>query len=86
MAMNGHADVQFANTVTSQIGVAGNTATFSGQGTLNGQSGYTFTVTAKDGGVTGSGLDTVSIAIAGPNSYSYTVSGNIVGGDIVVTP
>ena len=76
--------VQFASTGTSQISVNGNSATFSGQGTLNGTAGYTFTVTAKDGGNAGSGLDTVSIAITGPNNYSYTVNSIIVGGDIVV--
>ena len=78
--------VQFVSTRTSQISVSGKTATFAGQGTLNGQSGYNFTVNAKDGGVAGSSLDTVSIAVTGPNSYSYTVNGTIVGGDVVVTP
>ena len=76
--------VQFASTTTSQIAVNGNTATFSGQGKLNGVAGYNFTVTAKDGGGVGSGLDTVSIAITGPSNYSYSVNGTIAGGDIVV--
>ena len=62
----------------------GNTATFSGQGKLNGVAGYSFAVTSKDGGGVGSGLDTVSIAITGPNNYSYSASGAIAGGDIVV--
>jgi len=77
--------VQFASTSTDQISVNGNTAMFSGQGKLNGVAGYSFTVTAKDGGAVGSGLDTVSITITGPNNYSYTVTNStIVGGDIVV--
>jgi hypothetical protein len=78
--------VQFASTSITQISVNGNTATFSGQGTLNGQAGYNFTVTAKDGGGPGSGLDTVSVAITGPNNFSYSANGTIVGGDIVVKP
>jgi hypothetical protein len=76
--------VQFASTTTSQISVNGNTSTFSGQGALNGNVGYNFTVTAKDGGGVGSGLDTFSVAITGPNNYSYSVNGTIAGGDIVV--
>jgi hypothetical protein len=76
--------VQFASTSTSQIAVNGKTATFSGQGTLNGKAGYSFAVTAKDGGAAGSGLDTVSITITGPNNYSYSANGSIAGGDIVV--
>lgn len=76
--------VQFVSTTTSQIAVNGTTATFSGQGNLNGQAGYSFTVTAKDGGGVGSGLDTVSISLTGPNKYSYAANGTIAGGDIVV--
>jgi hypothetical protein len=76
--------VQFASTATSQISINGNSATFSGQGNVNGQTGYTFTVTATDGGAAGSGLDTVSIAITGPNNFSYSAAGTIAGGDIVV--
>jgi hypothetical protein len=70
--------------MTSQISVNGNSATFSGQGNLNGQTGYGFTVTARDGGGPGSGLDTVSIAITGPNDFSYSAAGAMSGGDIVV--
>lgn len=76
--------VQFVSTVTSQISVSGTTANFSGQGTLNGKSGYNFAVTATDGGAAGSGLDTVSITITGPSNYSYSVNANVVGGDVVV--
>jgi hypothetical protein len=76
--------VQFASTVTSAIALSGNTATFSGQGTLNGQAGYSFTVIAKDGGGPGSGLDYVALTITGPNGYSYSVAATVIGGDIVV--
>jgi hypothetical protein len=75
---------QFSSTTTSQISVNGNSATFSGQGNLNGQTGYSFTVTATDGGGAGSGMDTVSIAITGPNNFSYSAAGTMAGGDIVV--
>jgi hypothetical protein len=78
--------VQFASTTTSQISVTGNTATFVGLGAVNGQTGYTFSVTATDGGPPGSGLDSISISITGPNNYGYAVSANILGGDIVVNP
>ena len=77
-------NVQFASTNTLQISVNGSTATFSGQGTLNGQTGYAFAVVAKDGGGVGSGLDTISLTITGPNNYSYTANASVVGGDIVV--
>ena len=40
--------VQFASAVTSEISISGDTATFSGQGMLNGQAGYSFSVTATD--------------------------------------
>jgi len=76
--------VQFVSASTSQISLSGNTATFSGVGNLNGQTGYNFIVTAKDGGGVGSGLDTVSIVITGPNNYAYSVNGAIVGGDVVL--
>ncbi|MFL6447907.1 MAG: SBBP repeat-containing protein [Bryobacteraceae bacterium] len=76
--------VQFVSTTISQISAMGTSATFSGTGNLNGQSGYNFTVTARDGGGTGSGLDTASITIAGPNNFAYSSAGTMVGGDIVV--
>ena len=78
--------IQFASTLTSKVSVTGTTATFSGQGTLNGQAGYNFTVTARDGGSAGSGLDSVAVTITGPNNYLYSVASTIVGGDIVVHP
>jgi pimeloyl-ACP methyl ester carboxylesterase len=77
--------IQFISTSTTEISVSGKSTTFSGQGRLNGQNGYLFSVTAQDGGGPGSRLDTVSISITGPNSYAYSVSGTILGGNIVVT-
>ena len=76
--------VQFVSTVTSAISISGNTATFSGQGTLNGQAGYSFTVNATDGGGPGSGLDTVTVKITGPKAYSYSANATVVGGDVIV--
>jgi hypothetical protein len=77
--------IQFLSTTVSQISatVAG-FAVFSGEGTLNGQPGYTFTVGATDGGGAGSGLDTVLIQIFGPNNFTYNAPATIAGGDIVV--
>jgi len=43
-------------------------------------------VTATDGGGPGSGLDSVSIAITGPNNFSHSKNGTILGGDIIVKP
>lgn len=76
--------IQFVSTTVSQISATGSFATFSGQGTLNGQAGYTFTVSATDGGGAGSGLDTVLIQIFGPNNFTYNAPATIAGGDVVV--
>jgi RHS repeat-associated protein len=78
--------VQFSAATISQISVNNSTVTFGGQGSLNGKAGYNFQVTATDGGGPGSGLDAVGITITGPNSYSYSAGGTIVGGDIVIKP
>jgi sugar lactone lactonase YvrE/pimeloyl-ACP methyl ester carboxylesterase len=77
--------VQFISTTTTQVSVLSKTAHFSGQGTLNGKAGYSFSVTTTDGGSAGSGLDSVSISITGPNNYSYTAGSSISGGDIIVS-
>jgi hypothetical protein len=53
---------------------------------LNGTAGYTFTVSATDGGGAGSGLDTVLIQLFGPNNFTYNAPATIAGGDIVVHP
>jgi hypothetical protein len=75
---------QFVSTTVSQVSATGGFATFSGEGALNGQPGYTFTVTATDGGGAGSGLDTILIQILGPNNFTYNAPATIAGGDIVV--
>ena len=76
--------VQFVSTAISKVSVDGQTATFSGEGTLNGLTGYNFAITAKDGGGPGTGLDEISIAITGPGKFLYSVKAAIMGGDIVV--
>ena len=63
--------------ITSYSG-SGNTRTFSGSATINGQSGYTFTVTATDNGNPGAGKDTFSIKM----SNGYSASGVLGGGNI----
>jgi hypothetical protein len=78
--------VKFASTSISQISVSGTFATFSGEGTVNGQTGYMFTVSATDGGGAGSGLDTILVQISGPNNFTYNAPATIAGGDIVVRP
>jgi hypothetical protein len=74
--------VKFASSDVSKISVTGSFATFSGDGSLNGQAGYTFTVSATDGA--GVGSDTVLVQIAGPNNFAYNAPATITGGDIVV--
>jgi hypothetical protein len=78
--------IQFFSTITSKISVSGNTASFSGSGTLNGRIGYSFSVSTADGGSAGSGLDTIAITISGPDGYSYQAQATVVGGDVVVHP
>ncbi len=65
--------------ITSYDGdVKTSTRTFSGQATINGESGFTFTVTVTDNGEPGRGADTFSIEI----SNGYTASGVLAGGNI----
>jgi hypothetical protein len=83
--VNSGQSLQFVSTTVSQISATvSGFATFSGEGTLNGQPGYTFTVGVTDGGPAGSGLDTVLVQIAGPNNFTYNAPATIAGGDIVV--
>jgi len=76
--------VQFVSTLISRFSVLDDIASFSGEGTLNGQSGFSFAVVAAAGGALGAG--TVSINIIGPNNYSYAANGTLAGGGIVVQP
>ncbi len=65
--------------------VTGNTATFSGPCTMNGIAGYNYTVTVVDNGTPGSGADTFSIRVTGPNSLNYNASGTIASGDYTIS-
>jgi hypothetical protein len=57
--------------------------TFSGAGSLDGVSGYTFVVTATDQGEPGVGLDTFSLVVRdGTNAVVINVSGAIAGGNV----
>jgi len=78
--------VQLISSKITQITISGNTATFSGQGAVNGQLGYNFTVSTTDGGPAGSGLDTIVIQITGPNGYTYSINSFVIGGDVIVHP
>ena len=51
---------------------------------MNGQPGYTFEVSATDGGPAGSGQDTILVQFYGPNSFTYNAPATIAGGDVVV--
>lgn len=63
--------------VTSYSG-SGSTRTFSGDATINGASGYTYTVTATDNGDPGKGNDYFAIKL----SNGYSASGLLAGGNI----
>lgn len=63
--------------VTS-YGGTGKTRTFTGDATINGQSGFTYTVTATDNGEPGKGTDTFSIKL----SNGYSANGILAGGNI----
>jgi len=56
----------------------GNSRTFSGDATVNGESGYTFSVTVADLGEPGKGSDTFSIRV----SNGYRAEGRLGGGNI----
>ncbi len=62
----------------TSYGGSGNTRTFSGDATINGVSGYTFTVTATDNGDPGKDNDNFSLSL----SNGYTASGVLSGGNI----
>jgi len=68
-----------ATSITSYDGdVNTSTRTFTGEATINGQSGFTFTVTVTDNGEPGRGADTFSIEILN----GYSASGVLAGGNI----
>jgi Beta-propeller repeat len=76
--------VKFSSTAITKVNVSGDFAVFDGEGTVNGKTGYTFEVSATDGGPAGSGQDTILVQFYGPNSFTYNAPATIAGGDIVV--
>ncbi len=68
-----------ATSVTSYTG-SGNTRTFGGDASINGASGYTYSVTVVDNGEPGAGHDTFSIHL----STGYSASGTLGGGNIEI--
>lgn len=66
------------STSVTSYGGTGNTRTFGGQATINGVSGYTFTVTATDNGNPGKNNDNFGISL----SNGYSASGILAGGNI----
>jgi hypothetical protein len=63
------------------ITFSGNCASFTGNGKVNGQTGYRFRVDACDNGEPGAGRDTFAISVTGPN-FSYTNGGVLTEGNI----
>ena len=69
--------------MSSSIGsfsISDNTCTFSGECTINRNSGYSFEATITD-----ANPDEISISVTGPDEFSYSFSGTLVGGDIAVS-
>jgi len=73
-------EVSSSNGATS-VTLAGACATVEGSAKVNGSVGYTFRATGCDLGAAGSGQDTFSINVSGPN-FAYAKSGTVVVGDI----
>ena len=73
------------STGITSLTVTGKTAVFSGPCTLNGVIGYNFTATVADNATPGSGVDTFSITVTGPNGFNYTAGGTIISGDYTVS-
>lgn len=57
-------------------------ATFSGSGSVNGKSSYTYTIQACDNSGALLGNDTFSITINGPAGFAYTRSGALTSGNL----
>jgi hypothetical protein len=76
--------LKFSSTAITKINISGDFLVFDGQGTVNGKPGYTFEVSATDGGPAGSGQDTILVQFYGPNSFTYNAPATIAGGDVVV--
>jgi hypothetical protein len=76
--------LRFSSTAITKINISGNFLVFDGEGTVNGNPGYTFEVSTTDGGPAGSGQDTILVQFFGPNSFTYNAPATIAGGDVVV--
>jgi hypothetical protein len=76
--------LKFSSTAITKINISGDFLVFDGAGTVNGKPGYTFEVSATDGGPAGSGQDTILVQFYGPNSFTYNAPATIAGGDVVV--
>lgn len=72
------AGMHVKSTSIDEYGGSGTTRTFSGDATINGQPGFTFSVTVSDNGEPGKGSDTFSIEL----SNGYRRSGVLAGGNI----
>jgi hypothetical protein len=79
---------RFHGNVVSSLSGSGNTATWSGTGSWNGQAGYTYTISVVDNGSSGSKKgDTISITITSPASVVVYSTGGpqaLKGGNITV--
>ena len=73
-------EVRSSNGINS-LTLAGSCATLEGNAKVNGSAGYTFRATGCDLGAAGTGKDTFSIDVTGPN-FAYSKAGTLVSGDI----
>jgi uncharacterized repeat protein (TIGR01451 family) len=79
---------RFHGSTVGSLVVSGNTATWSGSGRWNGQSGYTYTVAVQDNGQGGGNHktpDTITLTIRNSSgTVVYSVSGPLKGGNITI--
>jgi hypothetical protein len=73
--------MNFVSTLITAVSVAGNTAVISGNGTVNGVGGYSFTITVNNGSP-----DSFGIEIKNSLGTVYYSAGprNIAGGDLLI--
>lgn len=72
-----------SETMTALV-IGGRTAVAAYNSTVNGESGYVARVTSTDNGEPGKGADTFDIYVTGPNSFTYSASALLDGGNIQV--
>ena len=58
--------------------------TFSGDATVDGNSGYHYTCTVQDNGEPGRNVDWIDFSVSGPNGFVYEAGGYLAGGNIQV--